>query len=45
MFNKSADLAAILNIPLLRWNDAGKSDDLVISGHQINKPQILFVKD
>ena len=43
MPNKSADLAAMLNIPLLRWNDAGKSD-LVISGHQINKPQILFKK-
>ena len=43
MPHKSADLAAMLNIPLLKWNDAGKSD-LVISGHQINKPQILFKK-
>ena len=34
MPHKSADLATMLNIPLL-WNDAGKSD-LVISGHQIN---------
>ena len=43
MPHKSADLATMLNIPLLKWNDAGKSD-LVISGHQINKPQILFKK-
>ena len=43
MPHKSADLAAMLNIPLRKWNDAGKSD-LVISGHQINKPQILFKK-
>ena len=43
MPQKSADLAAMLNIPLPKWNEAGNSD-LLKSGHQINKPQILFKK-
>ena len=43
MPQKSADLAAMLNIPLPKWNNAGNSD-LLKSGHQINKPQILFKK-
>ena len=43
MPQKSADLAAMLNIPLRKWNEAGNSD-LLKSGHQINKPQILFKK-
>ena len=43
MPHKSADLAAMINLNLPKWNEAGDSD-LVKKGHQINKPQILFKK-
>ena len=43
MPHKSADLAAMINLDLPKWNGAGDSD-LIKKGHQINKPQILFKK-
>ena len=43
MPHKSADLAAMINLNLPKWNEAGDSD-LIKKGHQINKPQILFKK-
>jgi len=39
----TARLREWLNMGLLRWNDAAK-DDLLMVGHRINKPELLFRK-
>ena len=39
----SNKLIKILNISALKWKDAGKQD-ILVSGHQLNKPSYLFNK-
>ena len=39
----SNKLIKILNISALKWKDAGKPD-ILVSGHQLNKPSYLFEK-
>lgn len=39
----SLKLTKMLNIPVHKWNDAGRTD-LLVSGHQLNKPFFLFEK-
>ena len=43
MPKKALELAKLLNINLLRWDQAGK-DDLILESHIINEPKILFQK-